>query len=126
MLQFCDFFCSILAFWVTLIALAKSPPKYDSALYMLGAVVIAIGVEYNRTGLMVFVFPFALGISIPISVWSYRSIKNRSIIVPKLTSVLLFLPGVFLGGAGLVLFAFVETEDNYRVSLRKKFLNYFL
>ncbi|ODM99932.1 Transmembrane protein [Orchesella cincta] len=113
-LQFCDFFCSILAFWVTLIALAKSPPKYDSSLYMLGAVVIAIGVEYNRTGLMVFVFPFALGISIPISVWSYRSIKNRSIIVPPLSNVLLFLPGVVLGAAGLVLFAFVETEDNYR------------
>ena len=114
-MQFCDFFCSILAFWVTLIALARSPPKYDSVLYMLGAVVIAIGVEYNRTGLLVFVVPFCLGIGIPIVVWSYRSISNGRFLKPRLNAVLLFLPGVMLGAVGLILFAFVETEDNYRV-----------
>ena len=122
-LQFCDFFCSILAFWVTLIALAQSPPKYDSVLYMLGAVVIAVGVEYNRTGLLVFVVPFCLGIGIPIVVWSYRSISNKKLLRPRLGSVLLFLPGVMLGAAGLILFAFVETEDNYRVSKRHKFVS---
>ncbi|CAG7690930.1 unnamed protein product [Allacma fusca] len=113
-LQFCDFFCSILAFWITLISLAKSHPKYDSVLYMLGAVVIAIGVEYNRTGLMVFIVPFCLGIGIPISVWTYRSIQSKTFLTPTLSALLLFIPGVLLGGAGLILFAFVETEDNYR------------
>ena len=115
-LQFCDFFCSILAFWVTLIALAKCPSKYDSTLYMLGAIVIAVGVEYNRTGLMVFIIPFCLGIGIPVTVWSYRSYKNKKFIKPDMSSILLFIPGVLLGAAGLILFAFVETEENYRVS----------
>jgi len=79
-------------------------------------VVIAIGTEYNRTGLMVFIIPFAMGIALPIIVWSYRSIHNRRLLLPPWTSLLLFLPGLLLGAAGLLLFAFVETQDNYRVS----------
>jgi len=83
---------------------------------MLGAIVIAVGVEYNRTGLMVFIVPFCLGIGVPILVWTYRSVQSRKFLKPDKGSVLLFIPGVLLGGAGLILFAFVETEENYRVS----------
>lgn len=114
-LQFCDFFCSILAFWVTIIALNRTEHEYDSVLYVFGAVLIAIGVEYNRTGLLVFVLPFAIGLAYILSAWGYRSYKRRAIIIPKVGRLLLFLPGVFLGASGLILFAFVETIENYRV-----------
>ncbi|GFG39492.1 hypothetical protein Cfor_00487 [Coptotermes formosanus] len=66
-LQFCDFFCSILAFWVTLIAIAGIPPRAASTLHMVGVLIIAVGVEYNRTGLLVFIIPFGLGVVIPVS-----------------------------------------------------------
>ncbi|CAG2065018.1 unnamed protein product, partial [Timema podura] len=65
-LQFCDFFCSILAFWVTLIAIAGIPPQITSSLHMVGVFIISVGVEYNRTGLLVFIIPFCLGIFIPV------------------------------------------------------------
>jgi hypothetical protein len=66
-LQFCDFFCSILAFWVTLIAIAGIPSRAASTLHMVGVLIIAVGVEYNRTGLLVFIIPFGLGVVIPVS-----------------------------------------------------------
>lgn len=66
-LQFCDFFCSILAFWVTLIAISGISPKFSSTLHMVGVVIIAVGVEYNRTGLLVFIIPVGLGVVIPVS-----------------------------------------------------------
>ena len=38
-LQFCDFYSAILAFWVTLIAMAEVPHTLYSLLHMAGAVV---------------------------------------------------------------------------------------
>lgn len=96
--------------------MGRLPPKFDSVIYMLGALIIAFGVVQNPTGLMVFVVPFALGIGIPICIWAFRSFRLRSVIRPTLSAFLLFLPGALLGISGLILFAFVETEDNYRVS----------
>jgi len=63
-LQFCDFFFSILGLWVTLVALAGLDPQVVSALHMAGVVMIAMGVQYNRTGLLVFTVPLVLGIVI--------------------------------------------------------------
>ncbi|KAJ9580903.1 hypothetical protein L9F63_023918, partial [Diploptera punctata] len=68
-LQFCDFFCSILAFWVTLIAIAGIPANVASTLHMVGVLIIAVGVEYNRTALLVFIIPFGLGVVIPFSIF---------------------------------------------------------
>ncbi|XP_066997236.1 post-GPI attachment to proteins factor 6 isoform X2 [Anabrus simplex] len=102
-LQFCDFFCSILAFWVTLIAIAGIPSHVASTLHMIGVLIIAVGVEYNRTGLLVFIIPFGLGVVIP-----------RGCIHLQCSLVLLLLPGILLATVGLVLFAFIETEANYQ------------
>ncbi|KAA0202300.1 hypothetical protein HAZT_HAZT001296 [Hyalella azteca] len=56
-LQFCDFYSAILAFWVTLIAMAELPFTLYSVLHMTGAIMVAMGVEYDRTGLWVFAVP---------------------------------------------------------------------
>ena len=50
-LQFCDFFCAILSFWVTIISMAKLPERLVSFLHMLGVLLVAILVQYNRSAL---------------------------------------------------------------------------
>jgi hypothetical protein len=52
---------------VTLIAIAVIPARAASTLHMVGVLIIAVGVKYNRTGLLVFVIPFGLGVVIPVS-----------------------------------------------------------
>lgn len=113
-LQFCDFFCSILAFWVTLVAMAGIPPHIASTLHMMGVLIVAVGVEYNRTGLLVFIIPFGLGVVIPVATWSIRCCRRRGCIHLQYSLFLLLLPGVFLAIVGLILFAFIETEANYQ------------
>lgn len=68
-LQFCDFYSAILSFWVTLIAMANLPPKFVSVAHMVGALGIALGVEYERTGLWVFVVPVGTGVIIMMISW---------------------------------------------------------
>ncbi|GLH12908.1 Uncharacterized protein GBIM_17566 [Gryllus bimaculatus] len=113
-LQFCDFFCSILAFWVTLVAIAGIPPHIASTLHMMGVLIVAVGVEYNRTGLLVFIIPFGLGVVIPVATWCIRCCRQRGCIHLQYSLLLLLLPGIFLATVGLILFAFIETEANYQ------------
>nr|CAD7204560.1 unnamed protein product [Timema douglasi] len=56
-LQFCDFYSAILAIWVTLIAMADLNATCKSLAHVAGAVGIALGVEYSRTSLWVFLIP---------------------------------------------------------------------
>ncbi|XP_022257740.1 transmembrane protein 8A-like [Limulus polyphemus] len=73
-LQFCDFYSVILAFWVTLIAMADLPTTLQSLAHMAGAVGIALAVEYDRTGLWVFVTPCGIGLIILLISWvSYHT-----------------------------------------------------
>lgn len=72
---------------MTLIAIAGIPPQAASTLHMVGVLIIAVGVEYNRTGLLVFIIPFALGVIIPVSsnsVWNKEEWPdwNKSVTVP--------------------------------------------
>ena len=61
-LQFCDFYSATLSFWITIISLAKLPHKLVNFLNLFGVLLVAILVQYNRTGITVFVIPIPLGI----------------------------------------------------------------
>lgn len=56
-MQFCDFYAGIFAFWVTLVAMADMAPVWSQLVNVAGAMSVALGVEYDRTGLWVFVVP---------------------------------------------------------------------
>lgn len=137
-MQFCDFYASIMAFWVTVIALSDLPEYLRSLAHMVGALGIAFGVEYNRTGLWVFIAPFAASIVIMTSSWVRRPSSFWFVMLPldspsftsrifqihhcrqqkvcypeKKRWLLGILPGVILAGSGLILFAFFETKQNY-------------
>ncbi|KAL3869229.1 hypothetical protein ACJMK2_041937 [Sinanodonta woodiana] len=113
-LSFSDFYGSILSFWVTLIMLAKIPKTVKSFLHAMGFLGLAIGVEYDRHSLWVFVVPATLGILAMVVSWIVQCRKRRQCYPSKLRYLKHLIPGVILAGVGLIIFAFFETNDNYK------------
>ncbi|RWS13612.1 transmembrane protein 8B-like protein [Dinothrombium tinctorium] len=111
-LQFCDFYSAILSFWVTIVAMACLPLSVSSMAHMAGALGIALAVQAEKTGLWTFVVPVATGIAIMLLSWGNQCWHSKSF---RLTRKLLHLiPGVAFVLTGLILFAFLETEGNYK------------
>ncbi|XP_047355138.1 post-GPI attachment to proteins factor 6-like isoform X6 [Vespa velutina] len=111
-LQYCDFFSSILALWVTLVAMARLPIRFVSFCHMLGVLLIAFEVQSDRTSLISILMPLTIGVIIPVGTYIYRSYHLRSWKKPNRLSKLLV--GLLLAGVGLLLFFLVETEANYQ------------
>ncbi|KAK0095175.1 hypothetical protein PV326_009042 [Microctonus aethiopoides] len=111
-LQYSDFFSSILAFWVTLIAMAQLHLHLVSFFHMVGVLIIAIGVESNRTGLPSILIPLAVGVTILIGNYVYRCRKLKKWKWPR--GLLKLFVGLSMVILGLFLFATVETEANYQ------------
>lgn len=113
-LQFCDFYSAILSVWVTLVAIAGLSHMVTSIAHMSGALGIALGVEYQRTGFWVFVIPFLIGLIILILSWGCRCYQEKSLKMFQIRSLVRLLLGSLTAITGLILFAFVETEENYK------------
>ncbi|RXG61843.1 Transmembrane protein 8B [Armadillidium vulgare] len=114
-LQFTDFFFSLLCFWVTIISLCGFYNEKElSFLQFLGVIIIAPAVQYSRTALMSFILPIGLAVVILVSKILYRrfylgewpAISKRRFLIRCL--------GVTFAVAGLCLFAFIQTKDNYK------------
>lgn len=60
--------------------MAKLPDKAQNFVHMVGAVGVALGVEYDRTGLWVFVLPTGIGLVILVTSWvrahSFMTLKK--------------------------------------------------
>ncbi|RXG68572.1 Transmembrane protein 8B [Armadillidium vulgare] len=112
-LQFCDFYSAILAFWVTLIVMANLPQTIYSILHIAGAVLVALGVENDRTGLWVFAIPAISALAIMFLAWAIHTKKDNSCYPPRKYWLRSFLPGTLLAATGLICYAFLQTEDNY-------------
>jgi len=113
-LQFCDFFCAILSFWVTIISLAKLPDKLVSFLHMFGVLLVAILVQYNRNGIQVFAVPIPLGLLIVIVTLLVRSFKRKKILKANPSCALWFTLGVLCACTAVLIFALIETTANYQ------------
>ncbi|XP_015182403.1 PREDICTED: transmembrane protein 8A-like isoform X1 [Polistes dominula] len=111
-LQYCDFFSSILAFWVTLVAMAELPIHLVSLCNMFGALLIAFEVQSDRTSLNSISIPLIIGIIIPVGTYIYRSYRTKNWKRPNRLSKLLI--GSLLAGVGFLLFSMIETEANYQ------------
>ncbi|XP_045606812.2 post-GPI attachment to proteins factor 6 isoform X1 [Procambarus clarkii] len=112
-MQFCDFYSAIFSFWVTLIAMADLPHSLYSFLHVAGALIVALGVEYDRTGLWVFVVPSASAFFIMASSWVWHCKLQHGCYPAKQYWLTCLLPGVLLAVTGLICYAFLETHDNY-------------
>jgi len=58
-----------MSFWVTLLAMSRLNDNVRSFFHMLGALSLALGVEYNKHGLWVFIAPALSGVVIMSISW---------------------------------------------------------
>lgn len=114
-LQFCDFYCGLLAIWVTLIAMAHVRQTLVSLLHMFGAIVLAFGTELNKQSLWVFLAPALTGLCIISVSWGLRCRRTKKWF-PARKYLAIFLPiGMVLVMVGLVCYAFLQTRQNYHI-----------
>ncbi|KAG5671933.1 hypothetical protein PVAND_002101 [Polypedilum vanderplanki] len=114
-LQFCDFYCGLLAIWVTLIAMANVRPSFVSILHMLGAILLAFGTELNKQSLWVFLAPALSGICIVSFSWTMKCRKHKKV-YPSKKYFAIYLPlGSILVMIGLICYAFLQTKQNYHI-----------
>lgn len=114
-LQFCDFYCGLLAIWVTLIAMANIRQTFVSMLHMFGAILLAFGTELNKQSLWVFLAPALTGICLISFSWGWRCQRTRKWF-PARRYLSIFLPiGMVLVMFGLICYAFLQTRHNYFV-----------
>ncbi|XP_062536012.1 uncharacterized protein LOC134205102 [Armigeres subalbatus] len=114
-LQFCDFYCGLLAIWVTLIAMSNVRHQFVSLLHMLGAILLAFGTELNKQSLWVFLAPALTGICLISVSWGLRCRKTKKCF-PSRNYLAVYLPiGSVLVMVGLVCYAFLQTKQNYHI-----------
>ncbi|TMW50020.1 hypothetical protein DOY81_004886 [Sarcophaga bullata] len=114
-LQFCDFYCGLLAIWVTLVAMSHVRQQFVSLLHMLGAILLAFGTELNKQSLWVFLAPALTGICLISASWGMRCYKSRKWF-PARKYLTVYMPlGTVLVMAGLVCYAFLQTKQNYHI-----------
>ncbi len=69
-LAYTDFYGSILSFWVTVVSMARLPSeKAKSFLFMLAALAIALGVQWDRFNLWVQIVPIMTSLAIMGCAW---------------------------------------------------------
>ncbi|KAJ8678765.1 hypothetical protein QAD02_014552 [Eretmocerus hayati] len=110
-LQYCDFFLGILAFWVTSIIMADVQMQHKSLYHMAGVIIIFFHVESDKTGLKNILIPLVIGAFIPVSSYASKLYKMNEMKWP--TKVTDLITGLLLVGFGIFLFSFIETESNY-------------
>ncbi|KAM6170070.1 transmembrane protein 8B [Rhynchocyon petersi] len=113
-LQFCDFLGSLMSVWVTVIAMARLQPVVKQVLYLLGAMLLSMALQLDRHGLWNLLGPSLFALGILATTWTVRSVRRRHCYPPTWRRWLFYLcPGSLIAGSAVLLYAFVETQDNY-------------
>ncbi|XP_030322710.1 transmembrane protein 8B [Calypte anna] len=113
-LQFCDFLGSLMSVWVTVIAMARLQPLVKQVLYLLGAMLLSMALQMDRHGLWNLLGPSLFALGIMAIAWTARTIRRRHCYPPTWKRWAFYLcPGALIAAAAVLLYAFVETEENY-------------
>ncbi|XP_026743136.1 post-GPI attachment to proteins factor 6-like [Trichoplusia ni] len=114
-LQFGDFYCGLMSFWVTLLAMSIIGDKFRSSLQLIGAIIIALLTTWNMHSIVSFLLPVAVGVGVLLLSWYLDFRKIRSLRYPR-TYYIRYLPlGIILVSIGLICYAFLQTEQNYKI-----------
>lgn len=115
-LQFCDFFNALLSIWVTLVAMASFGPRLTAFFQILGAIILAMSAEMDRTALWVFLLPSITGSALIGLSWGLRCRRRKTVRYPSRVYRTVFFPaGLLIVSLGLVCYAFLQTRSNYHV-----------
>ncbi|XP_077130394.1 post-GPI attachment to proteins factor 6 [Ranitomeya variabilis] len=113
-LQFCDFFGSVVAIWVTILCMARLKKIYKYVLFMLGTLVIAMSMQLDRRGIWNMLGPCLFALILLVIVWTTRGVKRRHCYPPSWRRWVFFLlPGVVLALTAISVYVFAETNANY-------------
>ncbi|KAL4706964.1 hypothetical protein ACJJTC_019502 [Scirpophaga incertulas] len=114
-LQFGDFYCGLMCFWVTLLAMSVIGDKIRSSFQLIGAIIIALLTTWNMHSFVAFLLPVAVGASVLLVSWYLDYRKIRSMRYPR-SYYTIYLPlGLVLVSVGLICYAFLQTEQNYKI-----------
>lgn len=134
LLQFADFYTAILSFFITLITLANVSVPFRSFLHLVGAIAIALITQNDRTNLWTFVVPAGIATLLLFVCWvSLEETTFSQIMIcfqcsqccrggcypPARCWILSVCPSLMLTIVGLVVYAFLETQDNYAITHRQ-------
>ncbi|CAF4031485.1 unnamed protein product [Adineta steineri] len=111
-LQLSDFIGSYASFVITLITMAIIPRSFKVFLFMLGLLTCIVINSRDRFDHLQFISLISITFIFTMLTWIIVSIRYRHL-RPSSKRLLLVTPGFLLAIAGLVLFAFCETEENY-------------
>ncbi|KAJ2953443.1 hypothetical protein O0L34_g1037 [Tuta absoluta] len=114
-LQFGDFYCGIMCFWVTLLAMSIITDSLRSSLQLIGAIVIALLTTWNMHSIVSFAIPVTFGISVLFCSWFWDFKQKRALSYPKVYYIKHLPVGSVLVLVGLVCYAFLQTEQNYKI-----------
>ncbi|XP_061418939.1 transmembrane protein 8B-like [Lethenteron reissneri] len=113
-LQYCDFFGSLMCVWVTLICMARLQTVAKEVLYLLGALVLAMVVQMDRHGLWNLLGPTLFALVLLAIAWAVRMVRRRHCYPPSWRRWVFFLlPGTVIALTAVMLYVVVETDKNY-------------
>lgn len=112
-LQFSDFYGSITAMWVTLIAIARLPFRLESIFHVIGIMAIGIAVTQNRFSALTTLIPVLAALLILAIKWGRECRATHHCYPVKRDWIFSIIPGSICGIVGFILFAFVEKPSNY-------------
>ena len=113
-LQFCDFFCAIMSFWVTIISMAKLPDKLVNFLHMFGVLLISVLVQYNRNDIRVFAVPIPLGVAVLLISSVFRCFKRKKLLRTNRSCAIWLSLAITSALSAVLIFALFETTTNYQ------------
>ncbi|VVD00981.1 unnamed protein product [Leptidea sinapis] len=114
-LQFGDFYCGLMSFWVTLLAMCIITDKLRSSLQLIGAIVVALLTTWNMHSFVSFLLPVAVGVTVLLISWYLDYRKTKRMLYHSSYYRRYFPLGVILVSVGLISYAFLQTEQNYKV-----------
>ncbi|XP_046971562.1 post-GPI attachment to proteins factor 6 [Vanessa cardui] len=115
MLQFGDFYCGLMSFWVTLLAMSIISLKLRSFLQIIGAIIIALLTTWNMHSFVAFLTPVACGAFILLVSWYVDYKQTKQVKYPRSYYTTYMPLGIALVSVGLICYAFLQTEQNYKI-----------
>ncbi|ESP05151.1 hypothetical protein LOTGIDRAFT_208088 [Lottia gigantea] len=113
-LSFCDFLGSVCSLWVTVVAMARVYSPVTVLLQVSAPLFLVVGVLYDRTSLYVIAVPLLLALVLMAISWGVRCKKRKTCYPTWRRYLFCLLPGILIAATGAFIFAFAETESNYR------------